>query len=41
MSADRKTRDPRARDLLAEVRTDPRFNALRTLPEFKALIGGK
>jgi tetratricopeptide (TPR) repeat protein len=39
MSADRKARDPRARDLLAEVRTDPRFNALRTLPEFKALVG--
>ena len=39
MSAERKARDPRARDLHAEVRTDPRFNALRASPEFKALIG--
>jgi tetratricopeptide (TPR) repeat protein len=39
MSAERKARDPKARDLLAEVRTDPRFNALRVSPEFKALIG--
>jgi tetratricopeptide (TPR) repeat protein len=41
MSAERKTRDPRARDLLAELQADPRFNALRPLPEFKALTSGK
>jgi tetratricopeptide (TPR) repeat protein len=41
MSAERKTRDPRARDLLAELQADPRFNALRPLPEFKALSSGK
>jgi Flp pilus assembly protein TadD len=41
MSAERKVRDPKARDLLAEVQSDPRFNAMRTLPEFKALTSSK
>jgi tetratricopeptide (TPR) repeat protein len=41
MSAERKARDARARDLLAEVRKDPRFNGLRASPEFQALTAGK
>ncbi|HTL18468.1 MAG TPA: tetratricopeptide repeat protein, partial [Patescibacteria group bacterium] len=37
LSAARLTRDPRARNLSAELQRDPRFNAVRSLPEFKDL----
>jgi len=37
----RRLQDPKARDLRAELPQDPRFNSLRSLPEFKALAGGK
>jgi thioredoxin-like negative regulator of GroEL len=39
LSAERRLRDPKARDLRAELQQDPRFAALRPLPEFKALVG--
>jgi tetratricopeptide (TPR) repeat protein len=38
LSAKRLQRDPKARDLLAEVRKDERFDSLRSLPEFQKLI---
>jgi tetratricopeptide (TPR) repeat protein len=41
LGAERRLHDPQARDLLAEVQQDPRFVAIRSLPEFKALVGGK
>jgi tetratricopeptide (TPR) repeat protein len=41
LNAEQRLRDPKARDLLAELQRDPRFNALRALPEFKALANGK
>jgi thioredoxin-like negative regulator of GroEL len=41
LSAARRQRDPSARDLSAEVRRDPRFNALRAMPEFKKMTGVK
>jgi thioredoxin-like negative regulator of GroEL len=41
LSAERRLRDPKAPDLLAELRQDPRFNAIRSLPEFRSLTGVK
>ena len=38
LSAQRLATNPSARDLLAAVRTDPRFNALRATPEFLKLV---
>jgi tetratricopeptide (TPR) repeat protein len=38
LSNARRAQSPSAKDLLAEARTDPRFEALKTLPEFKALV---
>jgi len=38
MSQARLKTDPTARDLLKEARTDPTFNALRTLPDFQKLV---
>src|SRR6185369_6758239 len=35
LGAERRLHDPQARDLLAEVQQDPRFVAIRSLPEFK------
>ena len=39
LSAERRLRDPKARDLAAEVRQDPRFGAVRGLPEFRSITG--
>ena len=41
LSAERRLRDPKARDLSQEVRRDPRFNGLRGTPEFNRLVEGK
>jgi Flp pilus assembly protein TadD len=41
LSTARRARDPKARDLLAELQHDPRFSALRSLPEFQSLAAGK
>jgi tetratricopeptide (TPR) repeat protein len=41
LSAERLIRDPKARDLSAEVQPDPRFNPVRSLPEFKTLTTRK
>lgn len=41
MSAQRLARDPKARDLLDAARTDPRFGAIRNLPEFQKLVPPK
>jgi len=41
LSAERLARDSKAKDLLRELQTDPRFNSLRRAPEFKALLGQK
>jgi tetratricopeptide (TPR) repeat protein len=41
LSAERRARDPKAKDLLAELQHDARFNAIRNLPEFRALTAGK
>jgi hypothetical protein len=38
LSADRLRSDPKARDLMAEVRKDARFDAVRSTVEFKALV---
>jgi hypothetical protein len=38
LSAKRLLTNPSARDLLLETRNDPRFNALRNLPEFQKLV---
>jgi len=38
LSAKRLQRDPKARDLLAEVRKDQRFTSLHNLPEFQKLV---
>jgi tetratricopeptide (TPR) repeat protein len=38
LSARRLQRDPKARDLLAEVRKDQRFAPLHNLPEFQKLV---
>ena len=38
LSAQRLKSNPTARDLLAEVRNDPRFDSLRNLPEFQKLV---
>jgi thioredoxin-like negative regulator of GroEL len=40
LSDQRRQADTKARDLRTEVQHDPRFNSLRSLPEFKALTGG-
>ena len=36
-SSNRLARDPKSRDLRTELKQDPRFSALRTLPEFQKL----
>ncbi len=41
LNAQRLARDPKAHDLLPEMRNDGRFNPLRTLPEFQQLIAPK
>jgi hypothetical protein len=41
LSAERRARDSNGRDLLAELQHDPRFAAIRSLPEFRSLAGGK
>jgi thioredoxin-like negative regulator of GroEL len=41
LNSERHLREPNARDLLSELQHDPRFNALRALPEFKDLASGK
>ena len=38
LSAKRLVKNPKARDLLAEARKDPRFNALRNSPEFQKIV---
>ena len=38
LSTQRLATDPKARDLLATARTDPRFGATRTSPEFLKLV---
>jgi len=38
LSGKRLKQNPKARDLLAEVRKDPRFDSLRNLPEFKRIV---
>jgi tetratricopeptide (TPR) repeat protein len=38
LSAQRLKQNPQARDLLAEVRKDHRFDAIRNLPEFQKLV---
>ncbi len=38
LSAKRLKQNPKARDLLAEVRKDHRFDPLRNLPEFQKLV---
>ncbi len=40
LSAARRKQDPKARDLAAQARQDPRFNQLRQTPELKELLGG-
>jgi len=40
LSNKRQATNPAARSLLAEARNDPRFNSLRTLPEFKKRVPG-
>jgi tetratricopeptide (TPR) repeat protein len=39
LSAKRLQRDPKARDLLANAKKEPRFAPLRQLPEFQKLVG--
>jgi tetratricopeptide (TPR) repeat protein len=41
LGAERRLRDPKARNLLAEVQQDPRFKAIRALPEFRDLTSRK
>jgi hypothetical protein len=41
MSAKRLAQDPKARDLAATVRDDPRFAPIRNLPEFQKLVPSK
>jgi predicted Zn-dependent protease len=41
LGAAQRLRDPKARDLMSELKRDPRFNGLRALPEFKELVEGK
>jgi tetratricopeptide (TPR) repeat protein len=41
LNAERHFRDPKARDLLAELQQDPRFAAIRSLPEFRELTSKK
>lgn len=41
LSDQRHLADPKARDLRAELQHDPRFNSLRSLPDFKNLAAGK
>jgi tetratricopeptide (TPR) repeat protein len=41
LSDHRKARDAAAQDLRASMNGDPRFNALRSLPEFQQLLGRK
>ena len=40
LSAVRIAKDPKAKDLLRELPTDPRFNSLRRNPEFQELARG-
>ena len=41
LSAQRRATNPAAPDLVATVRTDPRFAAIRNLPEFQKLVPSK
>ena len=41
LNAKRLARDPKASDLAATNRTDPRFDALRNLPEFQKIVPPK
>ena len=41
LSAKRLTKNPGANDLLKAVRNDPRFNAIRNLPDFQKLVPPK
>ncbi len=41
LSAKRRAKNPSAPDLVATVRTDPRFAAIRNLPEFQKLVPPK
>jgi tetratricopeptide (TPR) repeat protein len=41
LSTKRLITDPKARDLLATARTDPRFNPIRSSPEFQKLVPAK
>jgi hypothetical protein len=41
LNAKRLQRDPKAGDLAATNRSDPRFDALRSLPEFQKIIPPK
>ena len=40
LSAARLTTDPKAKNLLIEIQTDPRFNSVRHTPEFQDLTRG-
>ena len=41
LNAKRLARDPKAGDLAATNRDDPRFNALRNLPEYQKIVPSK
>jgi hypothetical protein len=41
MSAQRRAKDPKARDLVEAARTDSRLDRLRPLPEFQKLVPPK
>ncbi len=38
LSVDRRKQDPNARDLIAEVRKDPRFQQLKETPEYREIV---